>query len=114
MKILLLITGLFLSNFGWSQVIANCKDPSGMVYFPNKGMILKKNVGWDKDAITGGITTFKKIGKDSFDILYVDGRKNIYSSVDMGAKVHLLRQSSLELATLVYYPNNTIEIYTFY
>jgi len=39
------------------------------------------------NMVTGGITTFKKIGKDSFDILYVDGRKNIYSSVDMGAKV---------------------------
>ena len=111
---LLFIIGLFVSNFGWAQVITNCKDPIGNAYFANKGVILKKDIGWTKDKITGGITTLKKISKDNFDILYVDARKNIYSSVDSGAKVLLLRQSEFELAVLVYYPNDTIEIYTFY
>lgn len=105
---------LLISNIGWTQVIANCRDPVGNAYFPNKGIIAKKDSGWSKDKTSGGLFTFKKIGKNEFDILYVDIRKNIYSSAERGGKVLLLRQSEFELATLVYYPNDTIEIYTFY
>jgi hypothetical protein len=94
--------------------IASCSNPSGKAYYPEYGLISKEKAGWEQDEkITGGITKLSKIGKDKYDILFVDSTKRIVSSVEDGGTVLSLNKSPDAASFLVIYPGKTVEIYTF-
>ena len=96
-----------------SQTIANCKDLSGYSYFNYKGIIKKNESGFDRDKISGGITTFEKVGPDKYDILILDARKSLYSLTQDGGKIILMRKSKDEVAFLHYHDKTElIEIYS--
>jgi hypothetical protein len=84
-----------------------------MSYYPEVGVTLKKSSGWKEDKITQGITKFVKVGKDTYDIVYVDFRKEIISATEEGGTVMLLSTGPDVASVLVVYPAGTAEIYTF-
>ena len=60
--------------FGFSQTIADCKNPEGFAYYHLNTEKNKKN-DFEKDKITGGMLSIKKIGDKAFDLIVVDSRK---------------------------------------
>ncbi len=96
-----------------SQTIANCKDLTGYSYFNYKGIVKKNESGFDKDKISSGITTFKKISPENYDILILDARKSLFSLTQDGGKIILMRKSKDEVAFLHYHDKTElIEIYS--
>lgn len=93
--------------------IASCSDPEGHAYFPEIGIVGKKDSGWSVDKITGGITKLVKLSEGEFDILFVDATKDIISAKGDGATIIPLNRGESVFSVLVVYPGKTAEIYTF-
>lgn len=109
----LLCAALLLSSSAHGADIASCSDPTGKGYFPEIGLVGKKDSGWSDEKITGGITKLVKTGEDGYDILFVDVRKDIVSAREDGGRVALLTQGENAFSVLVVYPGTTAEVYTF-
>ena len=101
-----------ISQFANGQTIANCSNPEGWSYYHFSGMVSKKDSGFTKDKVTGGLTTIEKLPNGKYDILTVDARKKVTSMKQEGGDVMLLRRGASDATFLLYFPNNTIEIYT--
>lgn len=93
--------------------IASCSNPEGHVYFPELGLVGKKDSGWSTDKISGGITKLVKLSEGEYDILFVDARKDIISSREDGGNVIPLNRGESVFSVLVVYPGKTAEIFTF-
>lgn len=105
---------LALASFpAQSADIAACSEPSGRGYYPETGIVKKKDSGWADEKITGGITKLTKVGDGEFDILFVDVRNEIISSRGDGATVITLSRGEKSFSVLVVYPGKTAEVYTF-
>src|SRR4051812_19035830 len=113
MKIIAIIFGVILSACVSALEIASCSNPSGTAYYPELGLMNKKDAGWKNDKISGGITKLSQLGKNDFDIIYVDATNRITSSKESGATVLLLNQGKNSISILVAYPEALTEIYTF-
>lgn len=113
MKAVIILTALICSFHAHAADIASCSDPSGKGYFPEIGLVGKKDSGWSDEKITGGITKVAKLGKNEYDILFVDARKDIVSARQDGGRVLLLNQGENVFSMLVVYPGTTAEVYTF-
>lgn len=96
-----------------AEDLAVCGSVSGKAYYAEKGVVSKENRGWNDDAISGGKTTLVKLGEDQYDILFLDSTGSIKSVVQQSGTVLKLRQGVSDFTFLVYYPGDTIEIYTF-
>ena len=113
-EILLLLLVLPISTvIAQPQVIASCSNPKGKSYYPELGLVKKNTSGWSDDAITGGVTNVKKIGKDKYDVVFLDVTKQIVSSLEDGGNVFLLNKGTNVFSLLVVYPGQTAEIFTF-
>jgi hypothetical protein len=113
MKSILILLSLVFSSVAFAVDIASCSNPSGTSYFPELGIVTKKNSGWTDDKVTGGITKLSKIGKDQYDIVFVDTTKRIVSSTEDGGRVLMLNRGNNVVSFMVIYPGQTAEIYTF-
>jgi hypothetical protein len=110
--VLILLSSYSISSY--SMEIAECSNPSGKAYYPEIGLITKKDAEWDQnEKITGGIVKLSKIGKNKYDILFVDATKRIISSVEDGGTVLMLSKGEKSVAFLVVYMGKTAEIFTF-
>ena len=110
------VTFLCLLVYGLSahaSDIASCSDPSGKGYFPEIGLVGKKDSGWSDEKITGGITKVAKVAENEYDVLFVDTRKDIISARRDGGRVFLLNRGKSAFSLLVVYPGTTAEVYTF-
>jgi len=103
---------LLFPTIVFSQEIAVCHSPKGRAYYPNIGVVPANKAGWQDDAISGGRYTLTKQGND-LDILYTDATKRVASSKGSGATVLPLRDGVNNFTILVYYQNDTIELYSF-
>jgi hypothetical protein len=108
---------LFVIFIGFSQLaaaadIASCHSPQGQSFYPLKGLTPEKDTGWMKDSISGGQMTLTTDGKN-FDMLYVDARKKITSTVSDGGKVLPFRIYKDDIAIIIAY-EDLIEIYNFW
>jgi hypothetical protein len=113
LKFFLQITlGLLITIPAWAQVVAACGNVEGYAYYHYAGSVSKKDSGFTKDKITGGMTTIQKMPDGTFDILVVDSRKRIISMVQDGGKVLLLRRGEKDATFMLYFPNNSIDIYS--
>jgi len=104
-----------ITNFcvlGFSQTIADCSNPDGYVYFHYSGVVPEKKSGFQKDKISGGITSIVKLPNGKYDILIVDIRKTIISMVNDGGNVILLRKGKKDATFLHVNPGMVIELYT--
>jgi hypothetical protein len=113
MKVVVIFIVLVCSFHAHAADIASCSDPSGKGYFPEIGLVGKKDSGWSDEKITGGITKVAKLGENEYDILFVDVRKDIISARQDGGRVILLNQGKNAFSMLVVYPGTTAEVYTF-
>ena len=113
MKSFLFVFLLAFSSISNAVDIASCSNPKGKGYYPELGLVDKEISGWQDEKITGGITKLSKIGKDEYDILFVDTRKQIYSSREDGGTVLMLNRGKNVVSFLVVYPGQTADIYTF-
>jgi hypothetical protein len=111
-QMVLLVCLVAFSASAVAQDIANCRSPKGKAFYFNMGIVPKSKAGWDDDGITGGVFTLTRQG-DDFDILYLDTTKKLVSSKSSGAVIQPLRIGENNFTLMVYYPNDTIEIYTF-
>lgn len=112
LKFLTIVTLSIGTTTTWSQVVATCSNPEGYAYYHHAGAVSKKNSGFDKDKINGGMTTIQKMSDGSYDILIVDARKKIMSMTQDGGKVLMLRKGNKDATFLLYFPGNAIELYT--
>jgi hypothetical protein len=113
-KFFALIVLSIVTTATWSQVIATCSNPDGYAYYHHAGAVSKKNSGFEKDKISGSMTTIQKMPDGSYDILIVDARKKIMSMTQDGGKVLMLRKGAKDATFLLYFPGNAIELYTFW
>jgi len=111
-QVLTLITLMLFSVSALAQEIANCRSPKGKAFYFNLGIVQKNSAGWGDDAISGGVFTLSKKNGE-FDILYLDSSKRIVSSRASGAVIQPLRKGENNFTLMVYYANDTIELYTF-
>ena len=51
----------------------------------------KKESGFSDDAIPGGLTTLAKVADNEYNLLFIDARLSIISTVQHGGHVKLLR-----------------------
>jgi hypothetical protein len=98
---------------GSADTVATCKEPSGYSYYHEGGMLSKKDSGFTKDKITGGLMTLVRIGPKEYDLLFVDASKSITSTKQDGGRMQLLRRGKNDATFLAVYPNST-ELFTFY
>ena len=98
----------------FSQVVATCSNPKGYAHYHYRPPVPKKKSGFQKDAITGGVTTLQRLENGEYDILIVDARKQTISYRKEGGKVMLLRRGASDATFLAVFPETTIELYTFY
>ena len=114
MNKLVLVVFLIFSSNSYSVDIAECSNPSGKAYYPETGLVNKSDSGWNNnERITSGLTKLIKTDKDKFDILFVDARKKIISTVEDGGRILKLNRGKDLISFLVVYPSGTAEILTF-
>ena len=113
MKLAFALLALLINTSAYAADIAACSDPVGKGYFPEIGLVTKKDSGWEDEKITGGITKLTKIGDNEEDIMFVDIRKDIISARDDGGTVIPLNRGENAFSVLVFYPDKTAEVYTF-
>ncbi len=114
---LLFASGLVLAGGNaLGQAIATCSAPEGYAYYHHRPpAVSKQESGFQKDAITAGLTTLQRLANGEYDILFVDARKQVFSSRNDGGNVLLLRRGTDDATFLVVYPRQlSIELYTFY
>jgi hypothetical protein len=109
-----LATFISIAQSAHADNLANCSNSEGYGYFVAHGMITEKNAGWDKEKISDGSITLSRT-TTGYDILFMDSRKAIVSSVADGAKVMLMSHTKDDAIFLVAYPNTgTVEIFKFF
>ena len=114
MRPLIFLVLLAFSSLSLAVDIASCSSPRGKAYYPELGLVDKKNSGWEEDEnISAGITKLSKLGNDKYDIVFVDARKQIISATEDGGHVLMLNRGQNVFSFLVIYPGKTAEIYTF-
>lgn len=94
--------------------ITNCRNPQGHSYFHHASSASRDDAGWQKDSITGGLTTLQRLNDGTYDILLVDVRKKIISLRQDGGEVLLLRKGSADATFLHIHPGMVMEMYTFW
>ena len=101
-----------LSPIAGAQNVTTCRAPKGYSYYHYQGLTSKESSGFTEDKLSNGVFTIKKIDSETFDILYIDTRKSITSSVADGAIVRLLRRGESDATFITIYDQSTIELYT--
>jgi hypothetical protein len=113
-KILLILLFLILPTISFAETVASCQNPKGHSYYPFNDMTIKKDAGWFKDGISGGITQLE-IDKDgNYDIQFVDASKQIVSAKKDGANIVPLAKGENKFAISTIYSGNSIETYAFF
>ncbi len=114
-KIIFCFSAIFISSTLFAQtIVASCKNPEGFGYFHHAGIVSKEDSGFEKDKISGGLTSLVKLPDGKFDIIIVDIRKNIISMTQDGGQIALLRRGSKDATFLHFHPGMVTEIYTFW
>ena len=94
------------------STIAVCGPQQGTAYYPNAGVIAKKDSGWSKDGISKGQTTLVRASDGSLDVVFRDASGQTVSSKKDGAEILEIRRTAGEIAVGVFYPQ-VVEIYSF-
>ncbi len=100
-----------ICSLGFSQTIADCTNPEGFAYY-HHNFDKNKKTEFEKDNISGGMLSIKKIDDKTYDLIVVDSRKKITSMSQDGGKFLLLRKGETDVTFLLVFPNSSIEIYT--
>ncbi len=108
----LVILATVLSPVTVAQNVTTCRAPKGYSYYHYQGLTSKESSGFTEDKLSNGVLTIKKVDSETFDILYIDARKTITSSVAAGAVVRLLRRGESDATFITIYNQSAIDLYT--
>ena len=108
------ICSILIAGNAFAQAVAVCSNPEGYAYYHHTANVQKKDSGFQKDKISGGLFTLQRLENGDFDVLYVDIRKQITSSRQDGGTILLLRRGANDATFLVAYQGKSVELYTFY
>jgi hypothetical protein len=97
-----------------AMTIATCGAQTGHSYYLPSGPVGAGDAGWQQDGVTGGSLSLVMNDNAEFDVIQFDASKKVISAVNDGAKVSPIRLSANEIAVSVYYPADTIEVYSFF
>ncbi len=116
LKIILLLIPFIFSSTLIAKDIANCESLDGYAYYLNYGLVPSNESGMADDYISKGKTSLKLLNKEKneFDILYYDALGSITSSKQDGASILPLLVSPSSISLIVYWPSQTIEVYSFW
>ncbi len=116
-KLILIILVIFFAicskSWAEAELIANCEGAYGHAYYHYYGITPKDKSGWDKDAISKGKFSFKKVDDDKFDLLFIDASQSITSSIQSGASIFPVIRTDTSMTVLVIYPS-VVETYSFW
>ena len=113
MKKLLLIF-LILPTFSFAETVASCQNPKGHTYYPFNDMTIKKDAGWFKDGISGGITQLEIDNDGNYDIQFVDASKQIVSAKKDGANIVPFAIGENKFGVSTIYLGYLVETYAFF
>jgi len=108
----LLLLLVAFSPIAVAQNVTTCRAPKGYSYYHYHGLTQKNSSGFTEDTLSNGVFTIKKVDSETFDILYIDARKTITSSVADGAVVRLLRRGKSDATFITIYNQSAIDLYT--
>ncbi len=108
----LVILATVLSPVTVAQNVTTCRAPKGYSYYHYQGLTQKASSGFTEDMLSKGVFTIKKVDSENFDILYIDARETITSSVADGAVVRLLRRGKSDATFITIYNQSAIDLYT--
>ena len=111
-SVALLLAALCLASGARAADVANCENPKGHAFYPQKGLV-KKDSGWKTDGIPSGKFTLTKNDQDAFDLLFIDATQKVTSTTAAGGKIVLMRANPDDIAFVVAY-SDAIEIYNFW
>lgn len=114
LKWTLLLLVQCLADNALSGEIATCRNPQGHTYFHHSKLTPKGDAGWQKDSISGGLTTLQRLDDGTYDILIVDVRNKIISLRQDGGEVLLIRRGREDATFLHIHPGMVVEMYTFW
>ncbi len=97
-----------------AQAVATCSNPDGYANYHYRPPMAKRESGFQKDRVSGGLTTLQRLDSGEYDILIVDVRKQVISLRQDGGAIRLLRRGKSDATFLVFFPGMAIELYTFY
>lgn len=97
-----------------AKTIASCQSPEGHSYYPFNDRTLEKDAGWDKDAISGGITQLEIDAEGNYDIQFVDASKQIISANKNGANIVAIAKGENKFAVSTIYLGYLTETYAFF
>jgi len=107
---------LIASSSAYGQIVAaGCGEQTGYTNRHYKGDLSKQDSGFVKDSpFSGGEIQVERKRDGSYDFLIIDHGVKLFSVVDDGGRVHLLRRSSEGATFLVLSHNRIIEVFTFW
>ena len=68
---LVILFAICSRSWAEAELIANCEGAYGHAYYHYHGIVLKDKSGWDKDAISEGKFSLKKLETDKLDLLFI-------------------------------------------
>jgi hypothetical protein len=95
------------------SLVTLCTSPSGWSYYPEQPLVPKKDIGWNKDGITGGSYMLIRAADGTFDVVYRDSTKKTSSSRDGGGDVYTLSEAEGQIVLLISYARTTVETWFF-
>lgn len=104
---------LAISTAVYATDIANCHSPKGHIFYPQKGVVQKKDSGWQTDEISGGKFILTMESNDRFDLLFSDATNIVTSTIAAGGQVIRLRSNPDDLAIFIAY-RDAIELFNFW
>jgi hypothetical protein len=111
-SVVLLLAALCLASGAKAADVANCENPKGHVFYPQKGLV-KKDAGWKTDGIANAKFTLTTNDQNAFDLLFIDATQKVTSTTAAGGQIVLMRANPDDMAFVVAY-SDAIEIYNFW
>jgi hypothetical protein len=110
----LLVFNSCIANQVQAEAVSiSCGSSTGYAYYFEGGIVSNEKVGFKEDGITGGGLSLTLNGQEA-DILAKDASGEIKSARAQGGKVFLSQTEGAAYNWVVFYPDGTIEVYSYH
>ena len=110
--IILLISLFCTSNVIARETFASCGGSNGYTYYVLGSFVSESDAGYTKDAIKDGTIQFTHADYKEWDVVQSEANKKPYSAKGNGASVTFIGGTENGFNIMVFYPTDTIEVYT--
>lgn len=114
MKALYVVAGfLAVATPAAADPIAVCREPVGLAYYHEAGIISSEESGWSEDRIGGGVITLAASKSGPLDVLFSDATGVPKSARQQGAEIVQLFTAPDSAGFALFYGTELLEIYSF-